>query len=236
VLYYVHNDHLGRPEVITDQAKAKKWSAANYAYDHAVVISSSQIPSFNIGFPGQYFDAESGLWYNHHRYYDAATGRYITSDPIGLAGGLNTYAYVSNRPVLAVDQLGLSEADVSAAWKWLGGAYPQLTRGVSVSGSRILDYTGASGLAPGGGTVYIRQSYYDDNLTSWQLYEMTYTLIHESLHEYVFNEVGWLYALRHGGDDELHGWIRDKAADIMLEHEEVKEGKTDLSNSAGCIK
>jgi RHS repeat-associated protein len=63
-------------------------------------------------FPGQYEDPETGLHYNHHRYYDPATGRYLTPDPLGLAPAPNPHAYVLNPHILA-DPLGLDPAGVA---------------------------------------------------------------------------------------------------------------------------
>jgi RHS repeat-associated protein len=65
---------------------------------------------FDLRFPGQFFDRETGLAYNYFRDYDSGIGRYIQSDPIGLVGGLNTYLYVSADPLRIADPRGLAGA------------------------------------------------------------------------------------------------------------------------------
>jgi len=67
----------------------------------------------NTRFPGQYYDAETGLHYNRFRYYDPSIGRYVSADPIGQLGGVNLYSYVSNNPVNWFDPFGLTEDSVS---------------------------------------------------------------------------------------------------------------------------
>ena len=110
-VYYIHADHLGTPRAVSDGAGHVVWRWESEPFGNTVPDEDpdGDGDSFrlNLRFPGQYFDGESGLYYNYHRYYDPATGRYLTSDPIGLEGGLNTYAYGNNNPLKFIDPLGL---------------------------------------------------------------------------------------------------------------------------------
>ena len=111
-VYYVQADQIDTPRVVTDQSNNVVWR-----WDSADPFGAS-LPdedpdgdgvrfTLNLRFPGQYFDRETGLHYNYFRDYDPGTGRYVESDPIGLQGGTNTYAYVNARPMAFVDALGL---------------------------------------------------------------------------------------------------------------------------------
>ncbi|MEZ8449009.1 RHS repeat-associated core domain-containing protein [Vibrio splendidus] len=104
-IYYVHTDHLGTPTMLTDSAGSIQW-AAHYTPFGKIIIDVDNINQ-EIRFPGQYFDKESGLHYNYFRDYDPELGRYIQSDPIGLAGGINTYGYAYQNPIMNTDPTGL---------------------------------------------------------------------------------------------------------------------------------
>ncbi|MCA7996147.1 type VI secretion system tip protein VgrG [Burkholderia cepacia] len=103
--HYV-TDHLGTPQELYDDRKEIVWAADLSAYGcvRREIASSVDNP---IRFPGQYYDAESGLHYNRFRYYDPASGRYVSQDPIGFLGGYNKYAYALNVPNQAYDPKGL---------------------------------------------------------------------------------------------------------------------------------
>ena len=110
-LYYVHADHLNTPRAVTDEQQRVVWRWENQ--EPFGKSPPEENPSglgafeFPLRFPGQYRDAETGLFYNYFRDYDPQTGRYLQSDPIGLLGGINPYLYVAGNPLRYVDPLGL---------------------------------------------------------------------------------------------------------------------------------
>jgi RHS repeat-associated protein len=140
---YLHADHLGTPQAMTDANAQVLWWRDQTPFGQTVAEGGFSVNPLR--FPGQYADVESGLAYNYFRDYDPALGRYIQSDPIGLGGGLNTYGYVGGNPVSYVDPTGMQSSpppgvpypheDIPGGpWTW--SPNPQNSRGGEFVGSK----------------------------------------------------------------------------------------------------
>ena len=103
-ILYILNDHLRTPTKLTNSAKAVVWDKFQTPFGETATSSGAK--ETNLRLPGQYYDFESSYHYNLMRDYDARTGRYLQSDPIGLAGGMNRFAYAAANPVNFVDPRG----------------------------------------------------------------------------------------------------------------------------------
>ena len=111
-VYWVHGDQLGTPVMLTNTGGNAVWEATFAPFGETVSVNEDPdgdgtAVTMNIRLPGQYFDAETGLNYNWHRYYDPAVGRYVAPDPVLDETSLsNPYQYSNNRPWNATDPEG----------------------------------------------------------------------------------------------------------------------------------
>lgn len=113
-LHYIEPDHLGTPRAVIDRTRDVAiwtWALQGEAFGNSPPNQDPDLDStafvFDMRFPGQRYDAASGLNYNYFRDYDAGSGRYVQSDPIGLKGGLSSYAFASGNPANNIDPFGL---------------------------------------------------------------------------------------------------------------------------------
>jgi len=104
-IYYYINDHLGTPMKVIDENNTIAWSADYKPFGEADITVDTFNNNFR--FPGQYYDNETGLHYNWHRYYQPQIGRYLRPDPMGIQDGINLYLYANSNPINFFDILGL---------------------------------------------------------------------------------------------------------------------------------
>jgi len=138
--YPIQADHLNAPRVILNSANTPVWrwdatDAFGTVQPNGDPDGDGSLFEYNLRFPGQFYDKETGLHYNYFRDYDPVTGRYIDSDPIGLMGGLNTYGYVGGNPINHSDSSGLflDEAGLQTALQGLATATGITTSTISAT-------------------------------------------------------------------------------------------------------
>ncbi|KAF1714858.1 hypothetical protein CSC75_20135 [Pseudoxanthomonas wuyuanensis] len=137
-LHYLQPDHLGTPRTVIEVARnvpVWTWDLKGEAFGNTAPDQNPDGDAhtfvFDMRFPGQRSDAASGLNYNYFRDYDAGSGRYVESDPMGMIAGVETYSYASSTPFGLIDPFGMSgtcpASPSYAPGLWNDGRYVQGT-------------------------------------------------------------------------------------------------------------
>ncbi len=155
-IYYIHADHLNTPRVIVNTGNTIVWRWENTHPFGANLPDedpdgNAQLFEYHPRFPGQYFDKETNLHYNYFRYYEPETGRYVSPDPIGLAGGINTYGYVAGNPMSFTDPTGEAIPAIIAACAGNPACAAAVSAGVGAISGAAIDI--ASQLLSNGGNL-----------------------------------------------------------------------------------
>jgi RHS repeat-associated protein len=226
-LTYIEPDHLGSPRVVIDPVAniaMWKWDLNGEAFGST---TPEQDPDGNgtsfvldMRSPGQRYDSASGLNYNYFRDYEPGTGRYVQSDPIGLNGGLITYAYVAGNPVSTIDPLGLTQCDIDTALAAVRQTFPDLNLGAgapvvdlprppaeatfyTAGEARLINQGSQMNIAGRDGLMHLNERYLE-KLTEGGALSLLSTIIHEGLH---FTRP---FELQGQGTDFDHPYIREE--------------------------
>ena len=141
-IHWVHTDHLGTPQKLTDSTGAVVWDAVATPFGERASVTGSLTQPLRL--PGQYADLETGLHQNWWRDYDPTLGRYIQADPIGLAGGSNLYGYAN------ADPLRFTDPDGRVAGILVG---PIVRAGIGRAAGQAIASALRNGLGEAGGSV-----------------------------------------------------------------------------------
>ncbi|HBA3975097.1 TPA: RHS repeat protein, partial [Escherichia coli] len=139
-VHFYHCDHRGLPLALISEDGNTAWRGEYDEWGNQLNEENPYYLHQPYRLPGQQHDEESGLYYNRNRYYDPLQGRYITQDPIGLAGGWNLYNYPLN-PIIRMDPLGLYNLYQLLYDVWHDDSY----------GTSSIDITGSGDLISLGG-------------------------------------------------------------------------------------
>ena len=182
-IYYIHTDHLNTPRKVSrpsDNQLVWRWDVDPFA-DQQPDGNPQGLGQFtyNLRYPGQYFDAESGYHYNRYRYYDPISGTYTQSDPSGLQGGIDTYEYANGDPVRLIDPSGLSAKDVKAIVDHIRQNFPEIHPGGWEFGN-----PGPENLAQAGfwGTIIVDNRFKAPCLSYDDFFSLYFSTLHESMH------------------------------------------------------